>query len=315
MLNILYEDNEILVVWKPVGMESQSGRGFDADMVSEIRRYLSTKKPVDNHNLSTKPVEPYVGVIHRLDKPVSGVMVYAKTKNAAGALSKQVAEGKMHKKYLAVLCGKPVDNVEKYVDYLLKDEKENISRIVDMGIKSGKRAELICRALETKEIAPYGELTLAEITLLTGRHHQIRVQMSGHGLPLWGDNRYNPAFQGKGMMPGTTTQSGSGQSPETASPAVPSGQPESGLSAAASQSASSPVLSSSGRSTFRSRRRPQSAAHSRTPRVDVALAAFELTFTHPLTGKSMTFRNYPSGGIFRQFPVSELHNSLDDRTE
>ena len=178
MLNILYEDEAVLVVWKPVGMESQSGRGFDADMVSEIKRYLSTKKAVDNHNLSTKPVEPYVGVIHRLDKPVSGVMVYAKTKNAAASLSKQVAEGKMHKKYLAVLCGKPVDNVEKYVDYLLKDEKENTSRIVDMGIKGGKRAELICRALETKPVEPYGELTLAEIELLTGRHHQIRVQMS-----------------------------------------------------------------------------------------------------------------------------------------
>ena len=195
MLNILYEDEAVLVVWKPVGMESQSGRGFDADMVSEIKRYLSTKRAVDNHNLSTKPVEPYVGVIHRLDKPVSGVMVYAKTKSAAAALSKQVSEGKMHKKYLAVLCGKPVDNVEKHVDYLLKDERENTSRIVDMGIKGGKRAELICRPLETKPVEPYGELTLAEIELLTGRHHQIRVQMSGHGLPLWGDNRYNPAFR------------------------------------------------------------------------------------------------------------------------
>ena len=85
MLNILYEDEAVLVVWKPVGMESQSGRGFEADMVSEIRRYLSTGKPVDNHKLSTKSVEPYVGVIHRLDKPVSGVMVYAKTKRAAAA--------------------------------------------------------------------------------------------------------------------------------------------------------------------------------------------------------------------------------------
>ena len=73
MLNILYEDEAILVVWKPVGMESQSARGFQADMVSEIRRYLSTKNREDNHNLSTKSTEPYVGVIHRLDKPVSGV--------------------------------------------------------------------------------------------------------------------------------------------------------------------------------------------------------------------------------------------------
>ena len=247
MLNILYEDEAILVVWKPVGMESQSARGFQADMVSEIRRYLSTKNREDNHNLSTKSTEPYVGVIHRLDKPVSGVMVYAKEKKAAAALSKQVFEGKMHKKYLTVLCGKPVDNVEKYVDYLLKDEKENVSRIVDMGIKGGKRAELICRALETKEIPPYGQLTLAEIELLTGRHHQIRVQMSGHGMPIWGDNRYNPEFsQRQPAEPGT--------------------------------------------------RIPR-----RAPRTDVALAAFELTFTHPVTGKQLTFRQNPSGGIFRQF--------------
>ena len=270
MLNILYEDEAVLVVWKPVGMESQSGRGFDADMVSEIKRYLSTKKTVDNHNLSTKPVEPYVGVIHRLDKPVSGVMVYAKTKNAAAALSKQVAEGKMHKKYLAVLCGKPVDNVEKYVDYLLKDEKENTSRIVDMGIKGGKRAELICRALETKTVDPYGELTLAEIELLTGRHHQIRVQMSGHGLPLWGDNRYNPAFQ---------------QGDQAASAAKSAGtvdRPAGGFG------------------------RRKAARQMGKSRVDVALAAFELTFTHPVTGESMTFRQNPSGGIFRQFALPSV---------
>ena len=292
MLNILYEDNEILVVWKPVGMESQSGRGFDADMVSEIRRYLSTKKTVDNHNLSTKAVEPYVGVIHRLDKPVSGVMVYAKTKNAAAVLSKQVAEGKMHKKYLAVLCGKPVDNVEKYVDWLLKDEKENISRIVDMGIKGGKRAELICRALETKTVEPYGELTLAEIELLTGRHHQIRVQMSGHGLPLWGDNRYNPAFRN-----GDQAADGASKQEQGAAAARPGNSQES-IEAAEQDLA---TAARSGRSTAL-RRRGAAGRSTRTPRADVALAAYELTFTHPQTGETMTFRHNPSGGIFRQFP-------------
>ena len=86
----------------------------------------------------------------------------------------------------------PVYNVEKYVDYLLKDEKENTSRIVDMGIKGGKRAELICRVLESKTVEPYGELTLAEIELLTGRHHQIRVQMAHAGMSLLGDRKYNP---------------------------------------------------------------------------------------------------------------------------
>lgn len=187
-LEILYEDSSVIVVWKPVGLESQSSRGFGADMVSQIRLHI--------HKLSPKSGEPYVGVIHRLDKPVSGVMVYAKEKKAAAALSRQVTEGKLCKKYRAVLCGQPVDNVEKYVDYLLKKEKENISQIVDKGITGAKRAELICRTLESRRIEPWGILTLAEIELLTGRHHQIRVQMAGHGLPLWGDNRYNPDFGG-----------------------------------------------------------------------------------------------------------------------
>lgn len=186
MLTILYEDEQIIVAWKPVGMESQSSRGFGADMVSEIRKHI--------HKLSPKTGAPYVGVIHRLDKPVSGVMVYAKDKKAAAVLSKQVAENKMKKKYLAVACGKIVHNVDNFVDYLLKDEKLNVSRIVDKGVTGGKRAELICRKLENIVDESYGELTLAEIELMTGRHHQIRVQMSGHGFPLWGDNKYNPMF-------------------------------------------------------------------------------------------------------------------------
>lgn len=135
MLNILYEDEAVLVVWKPVGLESQSGRGFDADMVSEIRRYLSTGKPVDNHKLSTKSVEPYVGVIHRLDKPVSGVMVYALSKNAAAALSRQVQDRKLEKIYGAVVCGKPEKDVDKFVDYLEKSVDGNESYVVDHGGK------------------------------------------------------------------------------------------------------------------------------------------------------------------------------------
>lgn len=186
MLELLFEDRDLIVVYKPVGIESQSSRGFAADMVSEIKRHI--------HNLSPADRDPYVGVIHRLDKPVSGVMVYAKTKKAAAALSRQVANGEIQKRYFAVLCGKPVDNVDNFVDYLLKDGKTNTSRIVDKGITDAKRAELCCRVLETAEVEPYGELTLAEIELLTGRHHQIRVQMAGHGLPLWGDSKYNPLF-------------------------------------------------------------------------------------------------------------------------
>lgn len=183
MLKLLYEDSSIIVVEKPVGMESQSSRGFAPDMVSEIKKHI--------RSLSTGKGEPYVGVIHRLDKPVSGVMVYAKTRKAAAVLSRQVQDGTMKKIYRAVLCGKPVDNVGNYVDYLRKDGKNNCSAIVDKGISDAKRAELNYRIVKTIQDEDQ-ILTLVEIELLTGRHHQIRVQFAGHGTPLWGDQKYNP---------------------------------------------------------------------------------------------------------------------------
>lgn len=184
MLNILYEDDQIIVVEKPVGIESQSNRTFEPDMVSEVKKHINS--------LSPKKGEPYVGVIHRLDKPVGGILVFGKTKEAAGALSKQVSGHQMEKKYLAVICGKPVDNFGTYVDYLWKDGKNNISKIVDKGITDAKRAELSYRVLEELE-GEEGPLCLVEIDLKTGRHHQIRVQFSGHGTPLLGDLKYNQA--------------------------------------------------------------------------------------------------------------------------
>lgn len=201
MLHILYEDGEVIVVEKPVGMESQAAGGFDPDMVSEIRKHINKLCPTGK--------EPYVGVIHRLDKPVSGVMVYAKTQKAAASLSKQVQTNQMHKKYIAVVCGKPVDHVGNFVDYLLKDGKMNLSKIVEKGITGGKRAELSYRLLKTvtleqmdvpeemTDIWDGKTVSLVEIRLITGRHHQIRVQFAERGFPLWGDNRYNCAFCGK----------------------------------------------------------------------------------------------------------------------
>lgn len=190
MIEVLYEDNHIIVVKKPVGMESQSASSFEPDMVSEIKKHI--------HNLYPDKGEPYVGVIHRLDKPVGGVMVYAKTKKAANSLSEQVREGKMRKMYMAVVCGRTVDNVENFVDYLLKDNRKNMSKIVEKGITGAKRGELRYRTVD--KIEEPEPLSLVEIELFTGRHHQIRVQFAGHGLPLWGDNRYNPAFAGRGSV-------------------------------------------------------------------------------------------------------------------
>ena len=184
MLNILYEDDQIIVVEKPVGIESQSNRTFEPDMVSEVKKHINS--------LSPKKGEPYVGVIHRLDKPVGGIMVYAKNKKAAAALSKQVQEHKLQKTYRAVVCGKPVDNVGNFVDYVLSVQKANVSKIVDKGITGAKKAELDYRVVDTAEKEGQ-ELSLVEIHLKTGRHHQIRVQFAGHGYPLWADARYGTA--------------------------------------------------------------------------------------------------------------------------
>lgn len=181
-LNILYEDEKILVVEKPAGMEAQSARSFEPDMVSEIKKHINRVSP--------KQGEPYVGVIHRLDKPVGGVMVYAKTKEAAESLSRQVSQHQMEKIYYAVVCGKPVENSGTYVDFLWKDGKNNCSEIVDKGKKGAKPGTLSYQVVENLKLQNE-EYSLVRIRLKTGRHHQIRVQMAGHGTPLWGDRKYN----------------------------------------------------------------------------------------------------------------------------
>lgn len=202
MIKILYEDSELLVVEKPAGIESQSSRRFEPDMVSEIKNYLrlSTKASTKS---SKQGGEPYVGVIHRLDRPVGGVMVYAKSQKSAAALSRQVQNGSMKKKYRAVVCGKPVDIVGNYVDYLLKDGKTNTSSVVDKSVPDSKCAKLEYRVLQTVDLEPeiavngVQTVSLVEIALLTGRHHQIRVQFAAHGTPLWGDVKYNPLWNGR----------------------------------------------------------------------------------------------------------------------
>lgn len=193
MLKVLYEDRDILVVVKPAGVESQAARRFERDMVSEIKKYMVINK------LCTPGKEPYVGVIHRLDKPVSGVMVYAKSKNAAAALSRQVQEHQMKKIYEAVICGKPVETVDKFVDYLKKTVDGNYSQVVEKGTADAKRAELSYETVKTIE-SEKGPLTLVKIRLLTGRHHQIRVQFSSRGLPLFGDSKYGPAGKEEGPL-------------------------------------------------------------------------------------------------------------------
>ena len=194
MISVLYEDADVIVVEKPAGLESQSSRGFEPDMVSQIRAHIHKLSPNGSTKSTKQP--PYVGVIHRLDKPVRGVMVYAKNRKAAAALSGQIQSGKMQKIYAAVVCGKPVDNHGAYVDYLLKNQENNQSEIVDNSVDGAQRAKLIYTVLGTKNAGsfmpetPDFELSLLDIELFTGRYHQIRSQLAHHGTPIYGDNRY-----------------------------------------------------------------------------------------------------------------------------
>lgn len=181
-LNIIFEDEHVLVVKKDAGIPVQAGRMRIMDLQGLIKNELYRRNP--------KGGEPYLGLIHRLDQPVEGVMVFAKTPFAAGELSKQITDGRMKKHYLARICGKPAKTSGKLVDYLVKDGRTNTSTIAEPGIKDAKRAELNYTVLKADE-----KTTLVEVELITGRHHQIRVQMANAGWPLYGDTKYNPAFQ------------------------------------------------------------------------------------------------------------------------
>lgn len=176
---ILYEDNDVIVCHKPAGIATQTARVGQADMVSEITNYLKTagsdgKKPL------------YVGVIHRLDQPVEGILVFAKNKAAAADLSRQAAGDGMRKEYLAVVCGENMPRAGELKDYLLKDGKTNTSRIVPPEVKGAKEARL---SYEILAEGPFGT-ALVKVRLYTGRHHQIRVQMANAGMPLLGDHKY-----------------------------------------------------------------------------------------------------------------------------
>ncbi|PXV91076.1 RNA pseudouridylate synthase [Lachnotalea glycerini] len=159
-------------------MAVETAKIGEIDLVSQLRNYVKDKSG-----------SSYIGVVHRLDQPVEGVMVFAKNPFAAAELSKQISQNKMKKFYLSVLCGKMDNKEEKLVDYLLKNGKTNTSSVVNKETKDAKKSELIYRVLNTID-----NLSLAEIELITGRHHQIRVQMANAGFPLWGDVKYNQKF-------------------------------------------------------------------------------------------------------------------------
>ncbi len=185
-LKILYEDNHIIVVEKPVNIPSQGDKTGDIDMLTIIKRYLKEKY--------NKPGNVYLGLVHRLDRPVGGVMVFAKTSKAAARLSEQVRNKDFRKRYLVIVNGKFEERKGTLQDYLLKNEKNNMSNVVKEGTKNAKLAIL---DYEVIKYDPELNLSVLKIDLHTGRHHQIRVQLSSRGHSIYGDQKYGGRGHGK----------------------------------------------------------------------------------------------------------------------
>lgn len=173
MIKILYEDNHLLVVVKPINMPVCEDSSGDLDLLTYLKGYIKEKY--------NKPGNVYLGLIHRLDRPVSGIMVFAKTSKCASRLSEQVRIGKLHKKYYAVVCGNLNGN-GVFNDKLLKDSRTNMVKVDSHGKDS---------SLEYNVVSSFNGYSLVDINLITGRSHQIRVQFSSRGYPLYGDQRYN----------------------------------------------------------------------------------------------------------------------------
>lgn len=176
-MTVIFEDNHLLIVEKPYGVPSQADESGDADMQTLCKAYIGEKYQ--------KPGNVYLGLVHRLDRPTSGVMAFARTSKAAARLSAQIRAGTFEKTYLAVLTASPPDKEGELWHYLLKDEEARIARVADKHKTGAKKA-----GLKYEVLAKSGGLHLVRIWLLTGRFHQIRVQFAHEDAPVFGDQKY-----------------------------------------------------------------------------------------------------------------------------
>ena len=180
---VLYEDNHVLVVVKPPNMLSQADSTHDPDILSLLKGYLKEKYH--------KPGNVFLGLVQRLDRPVGGLMVFARTSKAAARLDAQMREHDMGREYLCVVTGEVPDTFT-LTDYLIHDEIKNREVVCEADEKGGRLAVLHGRCIDRRE-----GTALCAIRLETGRKHQIRAQMSNIGAPLWGDNRYGTGIPGQ----------------------------------------------------------------------------------------------------------------------
>lgn len=175
-IDVLYEDNHVIAVHKPAGLLTQGDKSKDPCLMDEVKEYLKKKYK--------KPGNVFLGLVHRLDRPVSGIVLFAKTSKGASRLSEQFRDHTIEKTYHALVIGKP--DARTLVNYLTKDEAR---KKVDVHAERGQRAEL-----EYDVVASYGPYTLVKILLKTGRFHQIRAQFSFAGFPVLGDIKYGAPF-------------------------------------------------------------------------------------------------------------------------
>lgn len=173
-MKVLYSDKDIAVVIKPAGISSQASHDFKDDMITLIQKELNCDD---------------VYVVHRLDQMVSGVMVYALNKDAAAKLSAQLSGSGFNKKYQAILEGIPKEKKGELTDFLIKDDKTNLSRVCDAKTKGAKEAKLKYKVIENK-FTGGKQMSKVEVELITGRHHQIRVQFGSRNTPIVGDVKY-----------------------------------------------------------------------------------------------------------------------------
>ena len=185
--NILYEDNHLLMVEKPINVPVQEDNSRDQDLLSILKNYIKVQY--------NKPGNVYLGLVHRLDRPVGGAIVFAKTSKAASRLSNELRKQKLYRTYLAIIHGIPSKKEGELRDYLWKDRNKNIVYAVDAKKKDAKEAILNYKVIKT-----INNKTLVQIQLKTGRSHQIRVQFANQNLPLYGDQKYGQKFNKPGQQ-------------------------------------------------------------------------------------------------------------------
>lgn len=186
-LTILHEDNHIIVVLKPQNVPTCEDSSKDKDLLTMIKEYI--KETYD------KQGNVYLGLVHRLDRPTGGVMVFAKSSKAASRLSEQMRDGDFEKRYYATLVGTPREEKATLTHYMKKNAVNNMVYVCEPTVEGAKFAELDYKVLESKN-----DLSLVDVRLHTGRSHQIRVQMNAIGCPVYGDMRYGGEKAKKGYL-------------------------------------------------------------------------------------------------------------------